>query len=61
MTRETYDSFGDSYNSGSGTDLLDDPRTDRSSTLGNDFLENVDSVVTRDRTLARDYTQNSGE
>jgi len=61
MTRETYDSFGDSYNSGSGTDLLGDPRTDRSSTLRNDFLENVDSVVTRDRTLARDYTQNSGE
>ena len=61
MTRETYDSFGDSYNSGSGTALLDDPRTNRSSTLRNDFLEDVDSVVTRDRTLARDYTQNSGE
>ena len=61
MTRETYDSFGDSYNSGSGTALLDNPKTDNFLGFENNFLENVDSVVTRDRTLARDYTQNSGE
>ena len=60
MIKRAYNSFEGSYGSEGGTALKDNPR-ESSSGLESNFLEDINRVVTRDRTLARDYTQDSGE
>ena len=58
---DTYKSFESSYGSDSGVDLLDAPVETARSGLDDKMLDEIDTVVTKDQPLARDYKQHSGE
>jgi hypothetical protein len=59
--KDTYESVGSPYsNSDSGVGLMENPREGHSG-LEDNFLEDTKRIVTRDKSLARDYTQDSGE